>query len=118
VDDRFYQQKEGMVMGSSLFPIVSNNYIKHFEKWALDSAQNTPSLWLRYVDDTFLIWPHGAVGLQNFLIPYKNFRPSIQFTMEIESKSAIPFLDVLIIRKMAALTTKVYKRTHPHWPIS
>ena len=25
-----------------------------------------PSLWLRYVDDTFVIWPHGEQELQSF----------------------------------------------------
>jgi hypothetical protein len=33
--------------------------------------------------------------------------------MEIESEAAIPFLDVLVIRKGTALTTKVYRKpTH------
>jgi hypothetical protein len=54
VDDKFFQQKHGMAMGSSL-PIVSNIFMEHFEKLALDSAQYKPSLWLRYVDDTFVV---------------------------------------------------------------
>jgi hypothetical protein len=34
--------------------------------------------------------------------------------MEIELEGAIPFLDILVIRKGAALTMKVYKKpTHP-----
>jgi hypothetical protein len=53
VDNQFFQQKDGMVMGSSLSPIVSNNYIEHSEKLALDSAQHNPLQWLQYVDDTF-----------------------------------------------------------------
>jgi hypothetical protein len=113
VDDRFYQQKEGMAMGGSLSPIVSNIYMEHFEKLALDSEQHKPSLWFRYVDDTFVIWPQGADGLQNFLTHLNNLRSSIQFTMEIESEGAIPFLDVLVIRKGTALSMKVYKKpTH------
>jgi hypothetical protein len=65
VDDGFYQQKDGMAMGSSLSPIVSNIYMEHFEHLALDSAQDKSSLWLRYVDDTFVIWHHGAEGIRN-----------------------------------------------------
>jgi hypothetical protein len=52
VDDKFFQQKDGMAMGSSLSPIVSNIFMENFEKLALDSAQYKPSRWLRYVDDT------------------------------------------------------------------
>jgi hypothetical protein len=37
VDDRFFQQKDGMAMGSSLSPIVSNIYMEHFEKLAVGS---------------------------------------------------------------------------------
>jgi hypothetical protein len=113
VDDKFFQQKDGMAMGSSLSPIVSNIYMEYFEKLALDSAQHKPSLWLRYVDDTFVVWPHGPEHLQNFLSHLNCLRPTIQFTMERESGSAIPFLDVLVIRKETTLATKVYRKpTH------
>jgi hypothetical protein len=109
-DDRFYQQKDGMAMGSSLSPIVSNIYMEHFEKLALDSEQQKPSLWLRYVDDTFVIWPHGADRLQNFLTHFNNLRSSIHFTMEIELEGAIPFLDVLVLRKGTYLN---FNSNHP-----
>jgi retron-type reverse transcriptase len=80
-----------MALGSSLSPIVSNIYVEHFEKPALDSAQNKPFLWLRYVDDTLVDWSHDPERLQNFLNHLNSLRPSIQFTMEIESDSPIPF---------------------------
>jgi hypothetical protein len=38
VVDYFFQQKDGMAMGCSMSPIVSNIYIEHFEELALDSA--------------------------------------------------------------------------------
>jgi hypothetical protein len=31
-EDKFYQQKEGMAMGSSLSPAVTNIFMEHFEK--------------------------------------------------------------------------------------
>jgi hypothetical protein len=52
-------------MGSSLTPVVSNIYMKHFEKLALDSTQYKPSLWLWYVDDMFVVWPNSPEQLQN-----------------------------------------------------
>jgi hypothetical protein len=113
VDDKFFHHKDGMAMGSSLSPIVSNIFMEHFEELALDSAQYKPSLWLRYVDDTFVVWPHGPQRWQNFLNHLNSLRHSILFTMEIESGSAIPFLDVLVIRKAISLATKVYREpTH------
>lgn len=43
-------------MGSPLFPDGANIFIKAFETEALDLK---PELYLRYVDDNFIIWPHG-----------------------------------------------------------
>jgi hypothetical protein len=55
VDDKFFQQKYGMAMGSSLSLIASSIFKEQFEKLALDCAQHKPSLWLRYVDDTIVV---------------------------------------------------------------
>jgi hypothetical protein len=82
VGDKFYQQKEDMAVGSSLSPTVSSIYMEFFENLALNSAHYKPSLWLRYVDDTFVIWPHGPQLLQNFFCYLNSLRPSIHFTME------------------------------------
>jgi hypothetical protein len=40
---------------------------------------NKPSLWLWYVDDTFVVWPHGPQLLQNFLNYLNSLRPSRPF---------------------------------------
>jgi hypothetical protein len=55
VDDKFFQQKNNVAVGSSLSSIVSNMYVKHSEKLALDSAPHELWLWLWYVDDTFMV---------------------------------------------------------------
>jgi hypothetical protein len=109
VDDKFFQQQDGMAKESSLSPIVSTIFMEHSETPGLGSALNKSSLWLRYFDDKFVVWLHGPEQLQNFLSHFNYLRPSIRFTIEIESDSAIPFLDVLVIRKETTLTTKVYR---------
>jgi hypothetical protein len=38
-----------------------------------------------------------------------SLRPTIQFAMEVESDSGIPFLQVLVIRKETTLITEVYR---------
>jgi hypothetical protein len=55
VDDKFYEQKEGMAMGSPLSPVVSNIFMETFEQLVLSTAQHKPKMWLRYVDDLFVI---------------------------------------------------------------
>jgi hypothetical protein len=75
--------------------------MEHFEKL---------SLWLRYVDDTHVVWLHGLGTLQNFLNHLNNLRTSIQFTVETESHGMIAFLDGLVTRKGLTLTTKVHRK--------
>jgi hypothetical protein len=77
---------------------------------ALDSAPYKQSLWLRYVDDTFVVWPHGPEQLHNFLSHPNSLRPSTHFNMETESNNAISFLDVLVLRKEPTLVTQVYRK--------
>ena len=67
VKDNFYKQTGGMVMDSPLFPILSNMYMEHFEKIVIASVDHKPSLWLRYVKDVFLTWPHRDDELESFL---------------------------------------------------
>ena len=45
-------------MGSPLSPVLTNMYMKYFEEMALGSKSIKPSLWLRYIDDLFILWPH------------------------------------------------------------
>jgi hypothetical protein len=40
-------------------------------------------------------------------------RPSMQFTTELETDSAIPVLDVLVMREEMTVVTKVYRK-HIH----
>ena len=53
-----YQQEEGLAMGLPLSPVLANIYKEYFEEMAFGSTSQKPSLWLRYVDDTFIVWPH------------------------------------------------------------
>ena len=69
--------------------------MEYFEEMALESISLKPSIWLRYVDDTFILWPHQG-DVQILLDHVNSIRPLIQFTMEEESNNTLPFLDVLI----------------------
>ena len=81
-------------MGSSLSPVLANVYMEYLEEMALRSTFLKPSMWPRYVDDTFLLWPH-QVDVQALMNHVNSIHPSIQFIMEKEQDNKLSFLDVL-----------------------
>ncbi|XP_046399937.1 uncharacterized protein LOC124166450 [Ischnura elegans] len=108
-NDTFYEQTDGVVVGSPLSPVIANFFMEAFEEEALSSATLKPRCFYRYVDDTFIIWPYGRERLQYFLSHMNSRHPNIQFTMEIENR--IPFLDILIHRRNdGTLGRSVYRK--------
>ena len=53
-----FRQEEGLAMSSPLSPVLANIYMEYFGEMALGSTSLKPSMWRRYVDDTFILWPH------------------------------------------------------------
>jgi hypothetical protein len=125
-EDKFYQQKEGMAMGNSLSPVVSNRFMEHFEEVTLDTGEYKPAKWLRYVDDTFMAWTHGPARLQQFFDHINSVKPTIKFTMEAQTNNTLPFLDVMVMKRGLELITEVHRKpahisryvhfnsSHPH----
>lgn len=56
---RYYEQWDGVAIGSPLSPVIANFFREEFEHRALEGAPLKSSCFLRYVDDTFFIWIHG-----------------------------------------------------------
>ena len=110
----FYEQLDGVAMGSPISPVIANFYMEYFEEKALNTAAKKPSCWFRYMDDTFTIWSHGHEELDKFLQHINSINPKIQFTMEKEVDGKISFLDVLVSRKSdGKLDHQVYRKpTH------
>ena len=104
-----YWQVDGLAMGSPLSPVLANIYMEHFEEMALGSTPVKPSMWLRYIDDTFILWPHQE-DVKILMNHVNSIRPSIQFTIEKEQDNKLSFLDVLITRTEYGFSTSVYHK--------
>ena len=100
-------------MGSPISPIVANLYMKDLETKAIQSAQNPPSFWRRFVDDTLTIMKSSQI--ESFLHNLNSIDHYILFTKEdSRPDGSMPFLDNLITpREDCSLSTTVYRKpTH------
>ena len=107
----FYQQTEGMGMGSPLGPSFANVLKCHLEETWLEKCppEFKPSSYYRYVDDTFLLFREEQHS-QLFFDYLNSKHPNIRFTKENESKGALPFLDVTVRRSPDGFSTSVYRK--------
>jgi len=113
LNGQIYRQDEGMAMESPLSPVFANIFMEEFEQNAVSSFTLKPRVWLRYVDDTFVIWSHGEDKLEEFTKHLNTQSPSITLTTEKEQDKQLAFLDVTVVREKEGLKTTVYrKKTH------
>eukprot|EP00731_Ephydatia_muelleri_P033192 Em0026g12a len=92
-----YRQKYGTAMGTSLAPPFAILYMASLEEPFLQSRRLKPLLFKRYIDDIFMIWPHGLDELKTFVQEFNNLRPRIKLTFEA-SQTAANFLDTTVYK--------------------
>ena len=108
-DGDYYDQIDGVAMASPLGPVLANIFMCHFEeKWVFNS-KGRPSIWFRYVDDTFTLFDIKSIAL-HFLQYLNSCHVNIKFTIEFEENNVIPFLDVLIKRHNHIFSTSIYRK--------
>ena len=91
-----------------------NLFMGEFERKALQNYTDKPHLWLRYIDDIFMVWTHGQEKLDDFIKYLNNIHPTIKFTSE-RSTTSIPFLDVNIQLSNGKIETDLFcKPTDKH----
>ena len=115
---KYYEQVQGAAMGSPISSLIANIFMEEFEVKAL-STYPTSSLWLRFVDDTFVI--NKAEHSQAILQHINKQDPHIQFRVEPTQQGSLPFLDTLVTTEPNnTFSTTVYRKpTHTdqylHW---
>ena len=113
---KYYEQVQGAAMGSPISPLIANIFMQEFEVKALRSTPPS-SLWLRFVDDTFVI--NQAEHSQDLLKHINSQDPNIQFTVEPTQQGSLPFLDTLVtIEQDNTFSTSVYRKLTHTEPIS
>ena len=78
-------------------PVVSCLYMKFFETQLIPNLPTPINLWVRYIDDIFLLFPNDH-DYDDYLRSLNMISDSIKFIVEVESEQKLPFLDILVRR--------------------
>ncbi|XP_052746613.1 uncharacterized protein LOC128199716 [Bicyclus anynana] len=93
----YYQQNEGLAMGSPLSPLMADIFMDDFENKNI-VKNNHILYYYRYVDDIIICWTGTDRQLDVFVDKLNNLHPKIKFKLEIEQNNSLNFLDVTITR--------------------
>ena len=102
-NSKYYLQKHGTAMGTRMAPSYANLFLGKFEL----TPSHQPYLWLRFIDDIFMIWTAGPEKLKVFVDYLNNLHSTIKFTCS-HSPSDIPFLDVMLSVNDGSIETDLY----------
>ena len=106
----YFNQIDGVAMGSPLAPTLANIFISEIENKIMNELRNKGVLsWMRYVDDTFVI-VENKDKIEDILTFLNSQHKNIKFTVEFEDKHVISFLDVRVKRKNESFITDVYRK--------
>ena len=102
---KLYLQISGTAMGTFSAPSLVNLFMGNLEQIPLSDCQPKPLIWLRFIDDIFLIWTHDEDELNRFVQYATQVHYKIKFTCN-KSKSHVTFLDIKVV--LDPLSNKLY----------
>ena len=97
-------------MGTRMAPNYAIIFMHYLESNMLNQSTLKPKIWLKFIDDTFMIWQHGIQTLTLFMDMLNSHHPTIKFTYEYNTKE-IAFLDTIVYKNTSnQLFTRAYHK--------
>lgn len=106
---KHYIQVNGTAIGSKLGRNYACTYLGKWETYLLNSCEQKPFIYLRYIDDIFGIWLHGEDSLREFHQRANSIHQQIKLELRM-STSTVEFLDVRVNVNGDELNTDVYTK--------
>ena len=110
-DGEYYNQIDGVAMGSPLGPTFTNVFLCFYEQIWLENCpvEFKPVIYRRFVDDKFLLF-RSYEHVEQFRAHLKCQHPNIKFTSEIEEYNYMSFLDIKLTRELNNFSTSVNRK--------
>ena len=96
-NDQIYQQIKGCAMGKRFSPNFASIFMAEWEHEVLGKCAKQPLLYLRYLDDIFILWQHSRDDLDLFITTLNQHDPNIKLQPTI-SFDSVDFLDVTVYK--------------------
>ena len=103
------KQTDGVAMGSPLGLALVNIFVGYHES-KLFSCVQKPTIYFRYVDDTFAIFKQEGV-VDDFLVTLNRLHSAFKFTFEKEHDGKLPCLDIKVKRTEYGFETSVFRKS-------
>ena len=109
---KHFLQIKGCAMGTICAPSYANIFMGIFEKkYIYPFIESNAKLYLRYIDDIFILWTSTRQEFENFISELNQKHSSIKLDYEMSSIE-IPFLDTIVyIDNKNHLQTRLYRKT-------
>ena len=138
-ENNHYLQLHGTAMGTKMAPAYANPFMGDLEQIILAQSPLKPLQWWRYIDDFFMIWPHGkkrSMNSSTFLILLvKPSSSPTKFYLHLKStdthqyllssschpnhiKKSIPYSLALRIGRICSTNDNFKQRTDELWNFS
>ena len=109
-NEQHYLQMGGTAMGTRVAPTYANFFMGDFEDTHIYTYPLQPLLWVRFIDDIFMVWEHGEKELKSFLTHLNTVHKTIKFTSN-NSHHRVNFLDTWVIKqKDGRISTDLYTK--------
>ena len=99
-------------MGTKMALQYANIFMANLEENFLQNTHNKPLIYLRYIDDVFLLWTHEEEKLLQFYKDFNSEDPDIHVKMN-HSTEEVNILDTTIRLKNKTLQTSLCIKNPP-----
>ena len=94
-NNQLYRQIHGPAYGTRMAPNYDIILMYYLGESLLHSNTHEPKLWVRYMDDIFMIWSHSPEKLKDFITHLKfNFHATIKVTHTQSTKELLGYLSI------------------------
>lgn len=106
IDNKYYRQTDGIIMGSVIGPKLAEIYLINLDKFIL----SYPGLkfMARYVDDVLCIIDSNIVNTTDLQKYVNSYNENIKFTIEHNSDNIIIYLDITLVKHKDKIKFKRY----------